>query len=62
LIWGIFEINEEIWKEREAEYLNLLKQADERYWALTRFHKQNLRDTILVWIAWSVILLLGFLL
>ena len=51
---------EELWKQKEEEYLRLLREADQRYWELVRERKKAIRDTNLVWISWLVILGLGF--
>jgi hypothetical protein len=50
---------DDFWREKETEYLRLLKEADQRYWEVVRQHKESIRDLNLVWIGSLVILGLG---
>jgi hypothetical protein len=51
---------EELWKQKEEEYLRLLREADQRYRELVRERKEAIRNTNLVWIGWLVIFAVGF--
>jgi len=51
---------DELWKQKEEEYLRLLREANQRHRELVRERKEAIRNTNLVWIGWFAIFGLGF--